>query len=265
MNYEMEELLPVAAELAGKYTRGESTSITYEKAEQLMEAVLYCIRELEDGGPFPRHTAVSGERLPARQAYEMGRRLVEERVRAALALYHEILPDFKDYGNLCLRDTFLRGIPEFFKWYDVLFAPQDTILTLDYPVLPDLSGSCGIRRIEAFLQCIRLEQLFLGGFPEGQVRGALREYHSEYEELIENVCGIVYAGASSCVAAGKPFFRLDLAGEERGTLRQVLSGSGREAEKKQVRDETERIVRDYYRDNRLLLWYLEEALNNLYG
>lgn len=43
--YEMEELLPLVAKLAAKYTSGESTSVTYEAAGQLMEAVCYCIRE----------------------------------------------------------------------------------------------------------------------------------------------------------------------------------------------------------------------------
>ena len=47
MNYEMEELLPVVGRLAEKYTSFENTSMTYEKAEQLMGAVLYCIREME--------------------------------------------------------------------------------------------------------------------------------------------------------------------------------------------------------------------------
>lgn len=45
MDYEMEELLPIVATLAEKYTGGESSSISYEKAGQLMEAVMYCIRE----------------------------------------------------------------------------------------------------------------------------------------------------------------------------------------------------------------------------
>ena len=40
MDYEMEELVPIVGKLAEKYTAHESTSITYEKAEQLMEAVL---------------------------------------------------------------------------------------------------------------------------------------------------------------------------------------------------------------------------------
>lgn len=48
MSFETEELMPIVAELADKYTGKESTSITYEKARQLMEAVLYCIHEYEE-------------------------------------------------------------------------------------------------------------------------------------------------------------------------------------------------------------------------
>ncbi len=43
--YRMEELIPIVGRLAEKYTGFESSSITYEKAGQLMEAVLYCIHE----------------------------------------------------------------------------------------------------------------------------------------------------------------------------------------------------------------------------
>lgn len=45
MDYQMEELLPIVSELAQKYTGYESTSITYEKAQSLMEAVLFCLSE----------------------------------------------------------------------------------------------------------------------------------------------------------------------------------------------------------------------------
>ena len=43
----MEELVPIVGKLAEKYTSFESTSISYEKAEQLMGAVLYSIHEWE--------------------------------------------------------------------------------------------------------------------------------------------------------------------------------------------------------------------------
>lgn len=41
MRYGMEELVPIVGKLAEKYTAGESTSVTYEKAEQLMGAAEY--------------------------------------------------------------------------------------------------------------------------------------------------------------------------------------------------------------------------------
>lgn len=45
--YTMEQLIPVVAGLAEEFTSKESCSVTYEKARQLMEAVIYCIGHLE--------------------------------------------------------------------------------------------------------------------------------------------------------------------------------------------------------------------------
>ncbi len=233
MNYTMEELIPIAGELVEKYTAFESTSVTYEKAEQLMGAVLYCIHEAElsagsvwvnaggDGAGDEQVNAggdgagdeqasvgedaadsarvytggdmaggsvcVSEKGLTARQAYEAGAALVEKKVRKALAMYNEMMPGFSDYGNICLYDTVVKGLPEFFKWYDIKFNPQDTILTLDYPVTGNLSEYTGIDRIYEYLKRIRMEQDFLHTYPENYVRSVLREYCGEYEEMVENI------------------------------------------------------------------------------
>ena len=45
MEYHIERLLPIVAELSVRYTSGESCSVSYEAAQALMEAVIYCIRE----------------------------------------------------------------------------------------------------------------------------------------------------------------------------------------------------------------------------
>ncbi len=42
--YDMNDLVPIVAMLTEKYTGNDSSSVTYEKANQLMEAVVYCIR-----------------------------------------------------------------------------------------------------------------------------------------------------------------------------------------------------------------------------
>lgn len=206
--YQPEELLPIVAKLAGKLTGGESTSITYEKAQQLMEAVLYCINEWEreqeeceqtgqdDGKSDACHVVSEKQKLPAKDAYEFGFACVTKKVKMSLALYNRIMENFDSYGNQCLYDTMVKGIPEFFKRYDAKFEPQNTILTLDYPIMEDLREYTGVDAIWEYLCCIRAEQKYLGRLPREFVIDSLRSYCADYEEMIENLRQIVddYSG-----------------------------------------------------------------------
>lgn len=198
VSYKMEELIPIVAELAEQYGGYESTSITYEKAQQFLGAVCYCIQEYEreNNSPNPPDTGVlrvAESKMSAREAYLHGRRLVIEKVKAMRERYHMLLADFTAYGNRCLDDTIRKGIPEFLKWYDPKYHPQDTILTLDYPVLEDLSAYEGIDRVYRYVEDIWLEQQFLAKFDSRTVEDALARYCTEYEEMIENLCGIMLA------------------------------------------------------------------------
>ena len=178
MMYEMEELIPIVAELSEQYTGYESTSITYEKANQLMEAVIYCIHEYEQSGG----NALAAEGVPAKEAYKLGYRLVDKKVREMMEMYHVLLRDFCSYGNIVLKDT-VNAIPEFLKRYDIRYAPQDTILTLDYPLLAGMgeaSGRTGIDAVYEYVRCICIEQRFLNQFPETYVIQVLRNYAEEH-------------------------------------------------------------------------------------
>ena len=107
--YEMEELLPIVAELADKYTSKESTSVSYEKANQLMEAVLYCIHQCED-----REGLLSKRGLPAREAYRLGCERLLKKVKKVQEAYNEMVVDFCAYGNENYQDTVTEGIYAFF-------------------------------------------------------------------------------------------------------------------------------------------------------
>lgn len=223
MGYRMEELVPLVAELTEKYTGFESTSITYEKAEQLMGAVLYCIREAERGHG---EALTPTEGLPARRAYEMGYELVKKKVRHTLRLYHEIMSDVSCYDVGCLRDILEKGMPEFFKWYDARFAPQNEILTLDYPVLNDLSDYQGVDKVFEFLRCIHMEQHFLHAFPDSWIREVLAGHDALYEDMVENICEVVLTSVSLHIAAGKPLSET-LCGEEDVRLMEEAVREGR--------------------------------------
>lgn len=212
MDYGMEELVPVVGKLVENYTANENTSVTYETAEQLMEAVLYCIHELEedDSSTPVLHALAPNEKLPAQQAYEMGLTCVEEKTKRALRLYNELMTEFCHYGNRCLYDTMVKGMPEFFKWYDIRFAPQNTILTLDYPVGKDLSGYTGIDRIYTYLRCIYLEQKFLKIFPAGYVTEALSQNDRYWKDSLDNICEKVLIYAAKEILAGQELTETEL-------------------------------------------------------
>ena len=190
MQYQPEELLPIVTKLAGKLTGGESTSITYEKMEQLMEAVIYCIRAWEREQENEQ-TEEAPKQLSLQEAYEKGCDCVLKKVKCSLALYNKIMTEFDAYGNQCLYDTMVKGMPEFFNWYDPKFAPQNTILTLDYPVTEDLREISGVDAIWEYLLCIREEQKYLGKLPRNYVIESLQSYCEDYEEMIENLRQIV--------------------------------------------------------------------------
>lgn len=220
MRYEMEELAAVVGKLAEKENGYESTSISYEKAGQLMGAVLYCIEELEKAEPF---ALVSDGGMTAQKAYETGAAYVRKKTEKALELYHTVLSEFCHYGNDCLYDTFARGLPEFFKWYDIRFEPQNTILTLDYAVLKDLSSYTGIDKIYEFIRCIALEQKFLRMFPDQYVEDIVLRLKRKWRESPENVCEAVLLYMTGHILAGKRLAEFELEEADRQRIRGMLA------------------------------------------
>ena len=203
-SYTPEELFPLFSRLAARYAGYESTSLPYEKAQQLMGSILYCIREYEQAHPHAMTSTAknSGSKSPtndriqeAEAAYRLGLRLVKEKVQRLMTLYHTLLPDFHAFGIHCLEDTFFKGIPEFFKWYDPEYAAQDTILTLDYPILADLHQLSGVDAVHEYVRCLSLEQRFLRKLDPCQVQAVLREFSPEYPDLIENICDMLLFSA----------------------------------------------------------------------
>lgn len=187
MDYEIRDLIPLVAELASRYTRGESSSVTYEKAEQFMDAVIYTIEEFSrtaSDKPVPAG-------IPARQAFEAGHRLICEKTRSCQRAYNLLMSGFDAYGNEFYYDTVVKGLPKFFMYYDPEFNPQDHILTLDY-LTRDFDVSLrGIDQIGDYLRSIIVEQQYLGGFPRSEVIQALSSWNRNYRELPLNVADVM--------------------------------------------------------------------------
>ena len=141
--YSMEDLLPIVAKLAKEFTGNESSSVTYERARQLMEAVLYCMSHFETGDL----ALSSSNLLPAEEIYRLGLDALIEKVKSTQNKYNRLMEFFDHYGNKNYRDTVEKALPGFFLYYDVKFAPTDPIITMDYPVFKMDMNLQGIDRI----------------------------------------------------------------------------------------------------------------------
>lgn len=260
MRYEMEELVPIVAKLAKRYTSGESTSITYEKAQQLMEAVLYSINEGEVEEQF---SLIENSELPAWKAYEIGVKCLEEKTKYTLSLYNEVMIHFCSYENKCLYDTVAKGLPEFFKWYDFKYEPQNTILTLDYPVLTENTEHTGIDKIYDYVLCIQLEQKFLNRFSSEYVARVLSKYNSKYRIAIDNICEIFLMNLICHILAGKDIEDLEFDLDEYKRMEEMIQKEDLDTLREKLKSVIGVIIQKYYENDQQLIEYLSHAVDNI--
>lgn len=251
--YQMEQLLPLVAKLTDKYTSKESSSVTYETASMLMEAVIYtldecfaydtCVMDAENNSVgadaeagFQTRSLVSERKstVDASVMYDRGKELILEKVYQAKSLYEAIAMDFVWYGCRNYKDTVLKGMPAFFTKYDPLFKPQDHILTLDYPLLCRVSRSDGeeLRGVDLilyYLKCIQAEQWFLKCFAPEAVQSCLRELGSDFPAFyMDNLCQPVLWRALECMIADRPAEELKLESGDAEAVAAFFAGEDRE-------------------------------------
>ena len=205
--YEMEELVPLVAKLSEKYTSKESTSVSYETARQLMEAVMYCMNECASD-----QTLVSSQRLSAAEAYKYGYEALIQKVKRTQAAYNEMIVDFCGYGNRNYEATVEKAIPGFFLYYNAQFAPQETIITMDYPTICPVTGKSGIDAIETYVKYISFEQKFMGAFQRQYIYEVLERDQADHKNGFDNICRVILRHVLGHLLIKKGF--LEEAGEQ---------------------------------------------------
>lgn len=259
MDYKMEELVPIVAELAEKYTGCDSTSITYEKAQMLLEGVIYCLNECRNYS----ETGLTDNSLSVKEQYHIGTKIVLEKAVEVRNVYNEISSYFDGYDVECLSDTVQKGIPEFLKWYDAEYFPQNTILTLDYPLLMDIHFLSGVDAVHTYIRAIKVEQLFLKKFERNYVIDVLKRAIPGYKQMPENVCEIVLLNTVGHVALRKPFCEMGFDMEEYETLERMFSSDSIDKIESALNAVLKKTIEQVYEANQEMLSYFVYAVKNM--
>lgn len=253
-NYEINELLPIVAELTERYTSKESTSISYERARQLMEAVLYCIKECEADNQL-----ISSKEMAVREAYKCGYENVIWKVKKTQIAYNEMITNFCAYGNENYHDTVTKAIPGFFKYYDARFAPQENIITMDYPTICPITDSSGIDTIEKYVKFISYEQRFMSALPQEYVYEVLSKFQLNYRKQFYNICSIILRHILIHMMLEKSFGKVSTE-EDYEMLREVIIKQGREKSEKIFFELLEKLIQEKYGGDKELENYLRTDL-----
>lgn len=260
MNFKMEDLIPIVAKLTEKYTSKESSSVTYDTARMLMDAVIYCIHEGEHSDQYnPLNSKpfnVSKDQKDAMSAYELGYQLVLQKVMTAKELYNSFAEEFESYGNECYQDTVIKGMPSFFLYYDPKFKPQNHLLTLDYPTLNSLNSLQGIDAIYQYLQYISYEQTFMSKFPYDKIDSLLLRYHKGYKYLIMNLCSLVLRNAIACMMVHKEISALEISRDDLLVISGFITSNSKESLEDKISHLIQTLVQYGYENNSALYHYL---------
>ncbi len=181
--YSMEELIPIVGRLTEQFTSHESSSVTFERARQFMEATIYCIAHWN----YEKENCLVVSEPSAEAAYRIGYEAVIRKVKNTQEKYNQLLTFFDDYGNRNYRDTVEKALLGFFKYYDAKYAPMDTIITMDYPIYGLDMSLDGIDMIAQYIDAIWKEQQYLNKFPRKYVLDELRSFHPKYENEFFNI------------------------------------------------------------------------------
>ncbi len=189
-----------------KYTQGESSSVKVETGERIMLSILYCMDACTRSFSNPKDAINLLISSTIKETYEAGLEMVESCLRDTQLLYQEIKNNKLNVPNEAYQDTINQALPQFFKDYDVLFCAQDTMASIDYPLLFDNMQIQGIYYIRQYLATLVQENQFCRFFDGEDTKKLLDQYGQvygiDYKEALINIFEIVLTNAIFSVLSG---------------------------------------------------------------
>lgn len=203
------ESLLLLEEQSRKWSRGGSSSLRMERAQQLLDSVFYVTGVSLKEFATPEEALSGLKREGLTELWKSGSRKVRRQIQIARFQHDQLKRNLFLSENEFYRSTVVDGINGFFRQYQPEFAAHEIPITVDYPAFLPIKNLKGIEYIRRYLQYISYENRFCLCFaPEG-VHQLLRGFHKDYTQIPMNLYEPVLATALGCVLNGKPVENLN--------------------------------------------------------
>lgn len=218
------DLLLILAEQTDKWSRGESSSIPTEKAQDIMTSILFVIGVQLKSYQSPEQAIEILKSEPLKSLFENGLKLVRRKMAISRHAQKRILDHILDTPNVYYRSTIADGINGFFKLYRPQFAAHEIHITADYPIFAGRPELEGIEFIEKYLRCIQAENAFCVCFAPQDIHHLLCGLTQDYRSVPLNIFEPVLLSALGLIIQERDPKRLDLTESDISFLYRYFSG-----------------------------------------
>ncbi|MGN1170722.1 MAG: DUF6179 domain-containing protein [Lachnospiraceae bacterium] len=205
---------------AGKYNGIDSTSMTVEKAQEILESMLYTIGVAAENGAAKEEILNGSLSL----LLDRGREILKGKQKSVKVEWKLLCRELPRIPNVYFLST-MENLGLFFDSYDIYFAAHHTSESIDYwPLCPVPETIKGISYIEEYIRRIQIENDFLNCFEREDVISLCEKYVSDYREALFNLCEPVLTNAIGLCLIGKEVRGLHISSAHREDIYHRLIG-----------------------------------------
>ena len=180
----------ILKDLIMRYTKGESTSVTVEKAEKLIIGIWYTIDAYMKTFENLEIAIDTLKKEEISYIYERGKGVLKEDFKITEKLYEKTLKN-QICTDLIAYNTTLSGIENFFKYYDLEFEPDENAADIDYPLIFDDWDMVGLYYMKNYLWNLYVENEICNKFDNKDIHKILKTYGDiykiDYRDLLINI------------------------------------------------------------------------------
>lgn len=257
----MESLYELLERLVYKYNGYDSSSIPQEKAQVLLESILYTIdtglmvmKQTETLSPetvqeetgqvetTPDTDIVEDE--AAETLYWQGQEALLKKKDRLEAEWRALRGELSPLRTVYLSGT-LHNLDLFFKKYDILFMAHEIPCSIDYWLLLSVPEELkGIHYVEEYMHRLQMENAFLKLFPEEETKQLYVNRFGNWQNMLFDLCEPVLANAVGHALIGESVNDLTVTDGQLRRMERLLAGKENDEIRELFRRTTEALLKE---------------------
>ncbi|WP_099156928.1 DUF6179 domain-containing protein [Virgibacillus ndiopensis] len=200
------QLMLILKGLLGRYTQGESSSLSSDTAEGIFASVLYAVDAYTLQFDDPKEAVTYLKTVKVTSIYEQGVKLVQQCFKETEQLFKKINTNKLDVAVEAYNVTIEESIPVFLRKYGIIFDAHNTMASIDYPLAIDDMGLQGVFYLKQYLTHLMMETAFCRLFNQEDLQQILINYGKicrfDYRIELFNIFRLIFNNAVFSILSG---------------------------------------------------------------